>query len=111
MHVTKNDEIIVVTQENGITFYKSTDLGLTYTRLHSVYIGWGTTNERSMFNKFGNFYYVMVPGYGILKSYDLLHYTEYSASTSFRDLFVDHNGVLLALDKDFNKIYYRQNSN
>jgi photosystem II stability/assembly factor-like uncharacterized protein len=110
MFVTKNDEIIIVNQENGVTFLKTTDLGLTYTRIHSVNVGWRTTMERSIFNRWKNFYYVIVPGYGILKSYDLLHYEPFSSSTSFRDLFVDHNGVLIALDINYNKVYYRQNT-
>lgn len=106
MYVTENDEIIIGTQENGFSFYKSTDMGLTYTRVFSVSVAWRTTMERSIFNRWKSFYYIIVPGFGILKSYDLLSYEQYSPDSSFRDLFIDHNGVLIAAHKDYNKIFY-----
>jgi photosystem II stability/assembly factor-like uncharacterized protein len=108
MFVTENDEIIIGTQLNGFSFYKSTDMGLTYTRVYSVSLAWGTTMERNIFNRWKSFYYIIVPGFGILRSYDLLNYEQYTPDTSFRDLFIDHNGVLIASDKNYNRIFYLQ---
>jgi photosystem II stability/assembly factor-like uncharacterized protein len=110
LYVTDNNEIITGTQENGFTFYKSADMGLTFTRIQAVSISWITTMERNIFNKWKNFYYIIVPGHGILKSFDLLHYEEYVIDPNFRDLFIDHNGVLIASGKDYNKIFYMKKS-
>jgi len=62
------------------------------------------------FNKWGNFYYIIIPGYGILKSSDLIHYEVYWHNTDLRNLFIDYNGVLIAKDWDWKTVYYRKNS-
>jgi len=109
LYVNDNDEVFILTQENGIAFYKSTDYGVTFTRIYSVYPEWGTSMENT-FNKWDNFYYIIIPGYGILKSSDLINYEVYWHNSDLRNLFIDYNGVLIAKDWDWKTVYYRKNS-
>jgi hypothetical protein len=63
-----------------------------------------------LFNKWGNFYYVLMPGFGILKSYDLNTYDVYWTNKNLNKLFIDHNGVMIAKDWNMNTVYYRKNT-
>ncbi len=110
MYVNEKDEIYIATQENGFTIYQTTDMGVTFKKVHSVYPQWGTTMENNNFTRWNGFYYIIVPGYGILKSADLVHYENYWLNSDLNDLFIDHNGVLIAKDWDWKTVYYRKNS-
>ena len=110
LYVDNKDQIYIVTQENmGEAIYKSTDLGQAYTRVCYVPVGFRTSME-NIFNRTGNVYYVLIPGYGILKSYDLTTYEEYFPNGNLRNLFIDHNGVLIAKHHNWKTVYYRKNS-
>jgi len=61
------------------------------------------------FNKWGNFYYVLIPGYGILKSADLINYEDFYRNSNLRNLFIDQNGVMIGKDQDFHTVYYLKN--
>jgi hypothetical protein len=60
--------------------------------------------------KWGNYYYVLIQGWGILRSADLINYEEYWFNKSLSKLFIDHNGDLIAKDQSSNTVYYRKNS-
>ncbi len=107
--VSGNDEITLITQENGVSFYRSTDYAATFTKVFNVYPDWGTSRNSNVFTRWKNFYYVLVPGYGILKSPDLIHYSDYWRNSNLNDLFLDNNGVLIAKDWGMSKVYYRKN--
>jgi hypothetical protein len=112
LYVDDNDNVYIVTQEMGITIYRSTDFGTTFTKVYNVYPEWGTSMDNT-FTMWGAYYYILIPGWGILKSYDLTNsasYTEYYHNTNLRNLFIDHNGVLIGKDWQSNTVYYRKNS-
>lgn len=114
LFVTENDEIFIITQQSGMYFYKSTDYGATYSYVYAVHPEWSTSFENT-FIKRGNFYYIAVPGYGILKSKDLMNYEIYWENYNMWNLFVDHNGVLISRYFTWNSpdprlVYYRKNS-
>jgi hypothetical protein len=110
LYVNDKDEIFIVTQEDGITIYKSTDFGGTFNRVYNINPEWGTSMDNT-FTKWGNHYFILIPGYGILKSSDLANYEVYWKNSNLRNLFIDHNGVLIAKDQDWKTVYYRKNSN
>jgi hypothetical protein len=110
--VSDKDEIFVNAQP--FTLYKSTDYGATFTYVYAVWPEWGSSID-NIFYKVDNFYYVLAPGWGILKSVDLTHYDIYWMNSNLRDLYIDHNGVLLGKFWTWkppyeNIIYYRKNS-
>lgn len=109
LFVGDNDELIIVTQESGMSIYHSDDYGTTFTLVHRVMPQFGTIMHNT-FTRYGDFYYVLIPGFGILKTYDLKEYENYWINTDLMDLFIDHNGVLIAKDHDYETVYYRNNT-
>jgi len=111
IYVTRNDEIIACNQDDGFSIWKSTDLGEHYTKVFSIWPEWGISPMKHIFHKYGNIYYVLVPGAGILRTTDFNDFEIYWRNNNLVYLFVDHNGVLLARDWwNENIVYYRKNS-
>jgi hypothetical protein len=109
LYVNEKDEIFIVTQEEtGISIYRSTDFGTIFNKVHTVYPACGTSMDNT-FSKWGSIYYVLIPGYGILKSTDLTNYEDFYLNSNLRNLFIDHNGVMIGKDKDFQTVYYLKN--
>jgi hypothetical protein len=75
--------------------------------VHNVYPEWSSVMDNT-FTRFGGFYYVLIPGYGILKSVDLIHYDDFYQNSDLLNLFFDHTGVMIAKDQDYNSVYYRK---
>lgn len=109
LYVNDDDEIIICTEYSGLDFYRSTDYGETFTLVHHTAPEYGTV-MRNTFTRSKDFYYVLVPGYGILKTYDLVNYEAYWSNSELIDLFIDHKGVLIARDFDSETVYYRHNT-
>jgi hypothetical protein len=109
LYVNEKDEIFLTSQASGgTTIYKSSDYGASFNSLYAVQPKFNTSMN-NVFNKWGNFYYILIPGYGILKSFDLNTYQVYWLNNGLNDLFIDHNGVLIAKDWDLHTVYYRKN--
>ena len=112
LYVNDMDEIFIITQENGVSIYKSTDYGGTFNRVYNLIPdGRGASLDNTLFCKWSDFYYVLIPGYGILRSVDLTHYEDYWLNINLLNLFIDQNGVLIAKDQNNYTVYYRKNSN
>ncbi|MGC1391153.1 MAG: sialidase family protein [Bacteroidales bacterium] len=110
LYVSDKDEIFVICQGPGIiTIYKSSDYGVSYSSLYAVAPQFVTEMD-NIFNRWGDFYYVLMPGFGILKSSDLNNYELYWTNYNLNNLFIDHNGVLIAKDWNMNTVYYRKNT-
>jgi hypothetical protein len=112
IYVNDKDEIFLCSQIGGITIYKSADYGLTFTSVYSVYPKWSTSMENT-FNKRGGIYYILIPGYGILKTSDLGNaaaYTDFYNNSDLFNLFIDHNGVFIAKTLSTNTVFYYKNS-
>jgi hypothetical protein len=110
LFVNEKDEIFIISQGPGIIIiYKSTDYGVSYSSLYAVAPQFVTEMD-NIFNKWGNFYYILLPGFGILKSFDLKNFEVYWNNNNLNNLFIDHNGVLIAKDWNMNRVYYRKNS-
>lgn len=109
LYVNDKEEIFICNQEGGVSILKSTDRGATFMKLYSCFPQFGTSMD-NIFNRWGENYYILVPGFGILKSDDLEHYEIYWQNDQLNNLFIDHNGVLIARDWNNNTVYYRKNS-
>ena len=111
LFVNEKDEIFIITQLSGLYLYKSTDNCASFTYLYAVMPdSWGYEMD-NVFNKWGKSYYVVIPGWGVLNSPDMIHFDIYWINKNIKSLFIDHNGVLIAQDFDMKTIYYRKNSN
>jgi hypothetical protein len=109
LYVNDKDEIFICTQENGLAFYMSKDYGSTFNKVYSIYAGWNTGNNNNTFTRWHNFYYILIPGSGILKSADLIHYDSFYFNSAIGNLFVDHEGDLIAKDWNSGTVYYLKN--
>jgi len=105
LYVDDDDNIYIVTQENGLSIYRSSDGGGTFDKVYSIFPQWGTSMQNT-FNKWHNTYYILIPGYGILKSEDLIHYTVFWANDNLSEMFIDDKGTLIARDHFMHDIYY-----
>jgi len=108
IYVTKNDELIAINQDNGITIYKSTDYGQTYREVLNVSPSWRTSPMEHIFQTFHDICYVNIPGYGIFTTTDFEEFKLHSRHTRIRELFIDHNKVLIAKDWQSASLYYRK---
>jgi len=110
LFVTKNDVIIVLTQTDG-GIYKSTDLGKTYNRVYSASVAFNTGSPQSYVQKFGPDYYIIIPGYGVLKTKDFDHFETLLTEAYVNGLYLDHTGSVYAkgtLNKLYSTFIYNQ---
>lgn len=94
--VTDNDEIIVCTQGMSAGIHKSTDLGKTYKLVHSVPVTFGTGSMQTYFQKFGPDYYMVVPGFGVLKTRNFEQFDTFFSEPNINSLYIDQNGSVFA---------------
>jgi hypothetical protein len=63
----------------------------------------------NIFTRYGNYWYVAIPGFGIMKSADLIHFENFWLYSDLRTLYMDHNGVMIVRDEDFQSVWYHSN--
>lgn len=105
MYADDSDNIFIITQENGLSIYMSSDYGITFNKVYTVTPLWGT-DMRNTFNKWHGTYYIIIPGYGILKSDDLTHYSIFWTNDNIYDMFIDDKGTIIAKDWNMHTVYY-----
>ena len=105
LYVTDNDEIIMFNQENGLSIHKSTDLGQTYTKVYNVMPEYGTSMSK-IIQKWKGVYYILIPGYGIIKTVDFENFETFWRNTDIVFLYMDHSGVLIAKEMNSDTAYY-----
>ena len=108
VYVTANDDIIVCNQENGVSVYKSTDMGQSFTRIYNVQTIFGVG---SMIRKYGSWYYFLIEGYGVLKTCDFKEFETILDEPYIHSLYIDHTGSIAVtgwLEKDNHTYYYNK---
>jgi photosystem II stability/assembly factor-like uncharacterized protein len=108
LFVSDKDEIYLICHPAHV--YRSKDMGASFEYIFPFSPEWITTNESNIYTRWKDFYYVAIPGYGISVTRDLEKYDPYFISSRVLDLFIDHNGVLMVRDQDYNSVWYRQNT-
>ncbi|MFN8206005.1 MAG: sialidase family protein [Bacteroidales bacterium] len=111
LYVDDQDVLFIIAQVNtSLVIYRSTDLGATYSSVCKVRPTF-TTSMENTFIKCGEVYYVIIPGYGILESSDLQNFSTYWKDDNIHNLYIDHNGVMIAKFWEPERVYYMKNSN
>jgi len=106
VYVDGDDNILILSSVGtGETIFRSDNRGASFTPVHSVGVTFRSSYD-NIFTRFGNSWYVAIPGYGIMKSADLLNYENYRVYSDLRTLFIDHNGVMIVKDEDFQSVWY-----
>lgn len=96
LFVTENDEIIVFTQSNA-GIYKSTDLGKSYKMVFSGSVSFNTGSMQSYVHQFGAFYYMAIPGFGVLKTLNFETFETFFSEPNINGLYIDHTGSVVAM--------------
>jgi hypothetical protein len=110
LFVTPDDEIIYFNQDNGLSIYKSHTLGSGYTFVLSVMPNFETIMGQT-FYRFHNSWYILIPGYGVLKTTDLSHFQTIWNDSQVIDLFVSYNGVFIAKELNWQSVFYNRITN
>jgi len=110
LFVNEDDQIFIVSDQGaGEVIYRSDDQGASFKIVHSVGVSYRSSYD-NIFNRWDDFYYMAIPGFGIMKSYDLINFENFWTFSDLRTLFIDHNGVLIVKDIDYETIYYLKSS-
>ena len=105
LYVTDSDDVIIITQEDGLSIKRSTDQGDHFTRVYYSSHYFTSTMWHSIHKK-GDTYYIMIQGKGIVTTKDFLYFTNLWNNELIFDLFMDHHGTLIAVEFNRAKAYY-----
>ena len=105
IYVTEKDEIIAINQESGMSIYKLANGSQIFTRVYSLMASYSTAPMKDVFNEINGYYYICIPGAGILKTINFNSFELVYDNSDIRGLMIDHNGVFFVTNKDFNKVY------
>ncbi len=105
LFVNENDELILFSQVNGITVYKSTDKGENFVSVKSVPVSFYTMMDHTVHRR-GGIYYLLIPGYGILKTSDFNTYTSFWQHNTARDMLMDATGNFLVTELQSGTVNY-----
>ncbi len=106
LYVTENDELILFTQQAGISILKSTDKGEHFIKKYSVWPAFGTLMDHTVYKR-GNTYYILIPGYGILQTTDFEKFDTIFNNDAVNDMFMDDEGVIIARELYGQQVHYR----
>ncbi len=105
LFVSSNGDVLVVTQENGITIKKSVDRGDHFLPVYSAYPESRGTMGHCFYKK-GDTYYVMIQHIGVVTTTDFVNFKKFWDNKKIFDLFMDHRGTLIATKFDRSNAYY-----
>ena len=107
-YVTDQDELILINQINGISIYKSDDKGETFTLKKSIHPSYGTSMDHTV-HRWGNDFYLLIPGYGILHTIDFEHYDTFWMNLDAFDMLMDAHGNFLVTELYIQRVHYYNN--
>lgn len=106
LFVSDEDEIMICCEVGMSTvIYRTSDMGVTFIPVKNIVPGFRTTMDNT-FMKWEDYYYVTIPGYGIMKSYNLTDFEVYWQNQEIVNLFIDHSGVLIAKKGWVGSVFY-----
>lgn len=107
LFVTADDEIILFNEQGGISIHKSTDKGASFTKKFTAFTQFTTQMDHTV-HKRGNNYYLLIPGYGILRTTDFETFEPHWVNYDVSDMFMDDEGVFIA-KLNGGRVYYKDN--
>lgn len=108
LYVDDNDHICIITQISGLSIYGTDNYKSGFTFYHNVNPGIGINPKEKHFLKWKGVYYILIPGYGILQSSDLVHFSNYVTNSNAHLMFIDHNGVMIIKDMYQSRVFYKK---
>ena len=105
LYVTDDDELILINQDNGLSIYKSTDKGGHFVLKRNVHPLLSTLMDHTVHRQ-GSDYYLLIPGYGILRTTDFEKYDTFWGNVDAIDMLMDANGNFLVRDLNMQQVHY-----
>jgi len=112
LYMTEKQEIIVSDYTTPANFFLSDDKGKSFRKIHSVLVSYATGSFEPNIQKFGSYYYILVPGTGILKTKNFEQFETILTEPNIIGVYLDHTGTILAKgwrDKQNKTFIYNQN--
>jgi hypothetical protein len=105
LFVTDNNEVIVISLGGGANIYKSVDGGKSFSLKHTVPVDYHTSMQKNI-RKYKNTYYVLIPGYGVLKTTNFESFEPLYRNLDIRFLYMAHDGLIICRGLDNQKAYF-----
>lgn len=96
LYVTEKQEIIVSDYTTPSNFFLSDDQGKSFRKIHSVLVSYATGFLEPNIQKFGSYYYIIVPGTGIIKTQNFEQFETILTEPNISGVYLDHTGTILA---------------
>jgi len=112
LYVTEKQEIIVSDYTTPSNFFLSDDQGKSFRKINSVLVSYANGFLEPNIQKFGSYYYIIVPGTGILKTQNFEQFETILAEPNISGVYLDHTGTILAKgwhDKQNKTFIYNRN--
>jgi hypothetical protein len=109
LYVTDQDELILFSDLNGTSIFSSVNKGETFTMKKNVPVTFYTTATHHNVLRWGNDYFVLIPGHGILKTTDFESFNNFWTNGEVMDMMMDSHGNLIVTTLNQNLVYYYHN--
>ena len=96
LYVTEKQEIIVSDYTAPSNFFMSVDQGKSFRKIHSVLVSYANGFMEPNIQKFGSYYYIIVPGTGILKTQNFEQFETILTEPNISGVYLDHTGTIMA---------------
>lgn len=107
LYITTKGVMLIYASSEKHRLLKSTDKGEHFTEIYATTSNRWTT-KLNFFNYYKGTFYLLIPGKGIIRTNDLIHFEEYWINPDLWNLFISHDGVLMARGLN-NRLYYKKN--
>ena len=107
MYMEPNGDILIYSPYYSHRIMKSTDKCQNFTEIYSAKKLIRRCQDLIFSTHYKGTYYILIPGKGIITTTDMIHFEDYWNNRDLINLFIDHNGVLIA--KGHQCIFYRHN--
>lgn len=96
LYVTEKQEIIVSDYTTPSNFFLSEDQGKSFRKIHSELVSYANGFLEPNIQKFGSYYYIIVPGTGILKTQNFEQFETILTEPNISGVYLDHTGIIYA---------------
>ncbi len=108
MILNNNNEIVLFSEKDGFSIYKSTDNGNSFNKVFNDPYEVNLDYHKEIIQKRENKYYILIPGLKMLQTVDFVTFEEFYNQTRIYDFFRDDSGVFITdgYNGDYNILLY-----
>jgi len=113
MILNENNDIILLSEKDGFSIYKSTDNGNNFEIVFNDSYEVNLDYHKEIIQKRENKYYILIPDLKMLQTVDFVTFEEFNNHTRIYDFFIDDSGIFITngYNSDYNILLYYNLSN